>query len=360
MKTLGIETSCDETSIAVLEDGHKILSLETFSQIDLHKRYGGVVPELASRRHSQLLTPLLARALHNAHCTLQEIDLICATYGPGLVGALMTGLSFAKTLALDLQKPFVGVNHLQAHLFAALLSNAERSFTSDKEIVSSLFPALGLIVSGGHCDLVQIDRWGDFTALSRSIDDAPGEAFDKAAQLLGWSYPGGPIIEQQARLYREKQKSPPAKNPFTIAKVKADLNLFSFSGLKTQVYYAVEKLKKQQLNSETLLNRKQEIAYFFQECVCSTIEEKIKRLLAKKGNHYRSLLVGGGVSANQNLKKTLVSSFDQKEFPVLWPTKQLSLDQAAMIAGTGYYQYLQKGPSSLSLGAQGRIPFLKK
>lgn len=359
MKVLGIETSCDETSIAILENGTKILALETYTQIDLHKRYGGVVPELASRRHSELLLPLLSKALQKAHCSLKEIDLICATYGPGLVGALMTGLSFAKTLALDLRKPFVGVHHLQAHLFGALLSRPDIAFT-EGAINSELFPALGLIVSGGHCDLVSVENWGEFRGLSKSIDDAPGEAFDKAAQLLGWSYPGGPIIEKKAQEYiqhlKDNHRFKAEQKPFTIAKVKANPHLFSFSGLKTQVYYAISRLDEADSISEIEKEQQKKwIAHNFQECVIATIEEKLAHFLKIK--NYRSLLVGGGVSANQCMKTRLISGFDTKELPVIWPTKELSLDQAAMIAGTGYFQYLAKGPSPLSLGAQARIPF---
>lgn len=354
MLVLGIETSCDETSIAVVKKGHRILALETFSQIELHKRYGGVVPELASRRHTELLVPLLTKTLKAANCSLQEIDLIAATHAPGLTGALMTGLTFAKTLALSLNKPFVAVHHLQAHLFAALLSHPN-SFMKNGDIVSTLFPALGVITSGGHCELVHMEKWGHFRTIGKSIDDAPGEAFDKVAQLLGWSYPGGPIIEKMAKKHQSSSK----KNPFTIPRIKKQPNMFSFSGLKTQVYYAMLALNKQRdLSPSDIENKKIEFAYFFQECVIATIEEKvsflIKESLENNRSTYRSILVGGGVSANERFKEVIRGKIDSPSMSVLWPTKELSLDQAAMVAGAGYFQYVSRGASALNSKAVAR------
>lgn len=367
MLSLGIETSCDETSIALVEKGAKIRSLVTASQIDLHCLYGGVVPELASRRHCQLLVPLLAEALKKAHCSLEEVDLFAATYAPGLVGALMTGLTFAKTLALASSKPFVGVHHLKAHLYGALLSDTSHfiSPTLSKEKLSNyrlkkeLFPALGIIISGGHCDMVLLEDWHHLKRVGYSIDDAPGEAFDKVAQLLDLPYPGGPHIEERARSLSEREKNSAPR--FTPPQVKNSPHIFSFSGLKTQVYYEVKKLRAQKLKTQELQLRKDQIAYAFQETLARSLTDKTRLHLEQRKSEQehlaplQTLLVGGGVSANEQLRAQFQHLASQEGLTLVWPTKELSLDQAAMIAGAGALQYEQCGPSPLELEAQSRV-----
>lgn len=345
MKVLGIESSCDETSIAIVENGHRILALKTSSQIDLHRIYGGVVPELASRRHNEVLPSLLQEALTHADCSFQEIDLIAATYTPGLIGALLVGLSFAKALALCFHKPFIAVHHVEAHLYGALMSHP--ALFLDSHLPSpQLFPATGLCISGGHSEVHRIYALGKYERISHTVDDAPGEAFDKVASMLNLSYPGGPSLEKLA-LYGD-----PCRFPLTKPRVKQSPDLFSFSGLKTQVLYTIERLKKDALYDE---QARADLAASFQKTIIEDIVEKTFSLHAK--TQAKTLWVGGGVSANKTLRLAFEKKM-QEECPnslLLWPEFSLSLDQAAMIAGLAWHQYREAGPSPLSLQAQARM-----
>lgn len=329
MRVLGIETSCDETAVSIVEEGKKILSNVVSSQIDLHKCYGGVVPELACRRHVDLLLPVIKESLKQAGLSLQDIDLFAAARGPGLIGALMIGLNAAKSFSLALNKPFIGINHIEAHLYAAQMS-------SEKPID---LPALGLILSGGHSTLAIIKTLGEYEIIGETADDALGEAFDKCAKILGLSYPGGPIIEKLAR-------SGKPLYPFKAGQVKENPLAFSFSGLKTAVLYTVQKIPE--MNDSI----KEDIAASFQHAAFTDVQTKVKKALQM--HHLKNVLVGGGVINSQALKEYL------KPFNVFYPSQALTLDNGAMIAGLAYHKF--KGVSdplslpaiaTLSLSASG-------
>lgn len=317
MRVLGLESTCDETACAVVEDGHHVLSNIVASQINLHAEYGGVVPELACRRHVDVLIPIIDEALKRAKITLQEIDLIAVSHGPGLVGALLIGVNAAKALSLSLNKPFIGVNHVEAHLYAAIMSQ--------QEAVS--FPSLGVVLSGGHTALIHMTEVGQYTPISQTADDAIGEAFDKVAKILGLSYPGGPVIELLARQGNKQ------RYPFKSGTVKTRPLDFSFSGIKTAVLYAI----KGQTLSET---DKCDLAASFQAAVFNDIMSKTLR--AAEQYKCRTLLFGGGVTNNQYLRQLFAEAVPA-DFSLIWPSFGLSLDNAAMIAGLGYQQYIRKG-----------------
>lgn len=338
MLVLGIETSCDETAAAVVRDGKEILSNAIYSQEDVHAPFGGVYPELACRKHVDLLIPIVERALRSACLSLSAIDLIAVAKGPGLIGALLIGVQAAKALALALDRPFVGVNHVEAHLYAAMMP-----------VSSSLpLPALGLVVSGGHTFLVKIHALGEYEAIGHTVDDAAGEAFDKVAALLGLPYPGGPAIEALAR------EGSPHAHAFPLPKVKGHPWHFSFSGLKTSVLYAA---KGQNASKSTpcCLSRQQkaDIAASFQETALRAIALKTKEAAQAFG--CQALFCGGGVCRNQRLRALLAEHCGA--LPLFFPEAKLTLDNAAMIAGLGYHQYLraQKG-DALELEPLTRIP----
>lgn len=338
MLVLGIETTCDETSCSIVRDGKKILSNVVTSQIDLHAEYGGVVPELSCRRHVDVFIPVLKQSLLEAKVTLEQIDLIAVAYGPGLIGALLIGVTAAKTLALSLKKPFVGVNHVEAHLYAAIMSQPK----------PVEFPCLGVVISGGHTALVKMNHIGDYTLIGETIDDAIGEAFDKVAKLMHLPYPGGPRIEKLA-VNGNKERF-----PFKAGKVKGQPFNFSFSGLKTAVLYT---LKGQNSQSTTPLEltstNMADIAASFQHAALNDVVEKA--LLAADQWGCKTLIFGGGVTNNQRLRQMVA---ERTALQVLWPSVGLSLDNAAMIAGLGYHTFLKKGEGdSLNLEAATRIAF---
>lgn len=318
MLVLGIESTCDETGFAVVRNGREILSNVIATQDDLHSRYGGVIPEIACRRHVDILLPLLQKSL----CVpLDEIDLIAVANGPGLIGALLIGINFAQGLALSSGKPLVGVNHIEAHLYSALME-----FTPP-------LPALGVIVSGGHTALVYVEDVGSYKVIGETQDDAIGEAFDKAARLLGLPYPGGPHIEKLAlegdpHFYRLKS-----------GRIKGRPLDFSFSGLKTSLLYLV-KGQNSDKNSPLLISEeeKKHAAASFQHTAFSDLVEKI--CLGVKERGCKSILVGGGVSQNLYFRKLLEQ---QSRLPIFWPPKGLSLDNGAMIAGLGYHIFNRDG-----------------
>lgn len=326
MLVLGIETTCDESACAVVRDGKEILSNVVFSQIDIHENFGGVVPELACRRHIDVLIPVMDQALQEARCELKDIDLFAVAYGPGLIGALLIGINAAKSLSLCTNKPFIGVNHVEAHLYAALMSNPETTF-----------PCLGVVLSGGHTNLIYMREIGQYELIGQTVDDAIGEAFDKAAKIMGLPYPGGPPIENLA------EQGDPFLYPLKAGTIKNRPFDFSFSGLKTGVLYTYKETSD-----------KSNIAASFQRAAFTDVLKKT--LLAAEKYNCKTLVFGGGVTNNKLLRKM----FSEKgaAYNQLWPTLGLSLDNAAMIAGLGYQHYKLKGSGdALTLEAATRISF---
>lgn len=325
MLVLGIESTCDETGAAVVKDGKTILSNILASSANIHEKYGGVFPELACRAHIDAIIPVVDEAIQKAGITSEQIDLIAVANGPGLIGALLIGINAAKGLAIAWNKPLIGINHVEAHLYASMMGLDEVPL-----------PALGIVLSGGHTLLLKINTLGDYETLSSTVDDAIGEAFDKVGNLLGLPYPGGPHVERLA------EKGNPREHPFTSPKVKRSPLDFSFSGLKTAVLYA--------LNAEA---KKENIAASFQETALRDVANKA--LLASQLFPCRSIFLGGGVTANQRLKKIMQETFPN--MPIFWPPGTLSLDNAAMIAGLGAKKFIPPG-DPLDLEAKVRIPIV--
>ncbi len=333
MIVLGIESTCDETACAVVKDGIEILSNVVASQIDLHKEFGGVVPELACRRHIDLILPVIDQALKDSNCSFKEVDLIAVAHGPGLIGALLIGLNTAKALSLAKGIPFIGINHVEAHLYAALMSQKE-------EIP---FPAIGVILSGGHTTLVYMKEIGEYELIGQTVDDAIGEAFDKVAKLLNLPYPGGPEIEKLALLGNSE------RFPLKSGQVKGLPLAFSFSGLKTAVLYTLKK-------HETFFDQdRADLAASFQT---TAFEDVIKKTLAASQKyHTKSILFGGGVTNNKTLRQMFTEA-NKENYHLIWPSTGLSLDNAAMIAGLGYLKFKKQGHGDpIDLEPLTRIPF---
>ena len=305
MKILGIETSCDETAAAVVEDGVTILSNQIVSQVEIHARYGGVVPEVASRQHMLAIIPILERAISEAKIDWSDINGIAVTNGPGLAGSLLVGVNAAKAIAMARQIPFTGVNHLEGHLYANWLDGQR-----------PVFPLLCLIVSGGHSDLVLMRDHGVYTMLGRTRDDAAGEAFDKAARILGLGYPGGPAIDKAAQDGVARIKLPRAWLKET--------HDFSFSGLKTALLQLAEKGQ---------ISHTADAAASFQEAIVEVLVTKT--IEAAKEFRVGQILLAGGVASNKVLRRRLQES---SPMPVLIPPPVLCTDNAAMIAACGYYR----------------------
>jgi N6-L-threonylcarbamoyladenine synthase len=315
-RILAIETSCDETAAAVLENGRVLLGSTVASQMDLHARYGGVYPEVAARQHILSILPVIEQTLSQAHLALADINVIAATRGPGLAGSLVVGLNAAKGLALGACLPFVGVNHLEGHIYSAWVYN-----DGDTPPPVPQFPLLALLVSGGHTELNLMDTHLSYKRLGATLDDAAGEAFDKVARLLGLPYPGGPSIEKAA------EAGDPTAFKFPRAWLDGTWN-FSFSGLKTSVLKEVKRLDDKPLPVADL-------AASFQAAVVDVLINKtIKAAHECKVNQ---IVVGGGVSANKPLRDAFMA---QKEFPVCIPRLSLCTDNAAMIAAAGYFRYV--------------------
>lgn len=336
MLTLGIESTCDETACSIVKDGKEILSNIVASQNDIHAKYGGVFPELASRRHIDVIIPVIDQALNQANVQLTEIDLIAVAYGPGLLGSILVGLNAAKTLALALQKPLVPVNHVEAHLYAALMPHSSPSF-----------PCIGVVLSGAHTNLLKIKEVGQYQMLGQTVDDAIGEAFDKAAKIMNLPYPGGPHIEMLAR------SGNPERYQFKAGKVKERPLDFSFSGIKTGVLYAVRGQNGSMLHEPVLSQTdKSDLAASFQQAVFSDVISKT--LKVAENEQIKTIVLGGGVTNNQRLREMFSNA--APEYNILWPSLGLSLDNAAMIAGLGYHRYKILGKSiSLDIEAATRI-----
>lgn len=337
MLVLGIESTCDETGVAIVENGKTILSNVVASSADIHERYGGVFPEMACRRHIDAIVPVLDEAMKKANVKASDIDVIAVARGPGLIGALLIGMNTAKGLAIAWDKPLVGVNHVEAHLYASFMGKETPSF-----------PALGVVLSGGHTLLLKIIDLGEYEAISTTVDDAIGEAFDKVASLLQLPYPGGPRIEEMAKLGGSDKFS------FKPGFVKKNPLYFSFSGLKTSVLYALKgqngsKLTALEVSEET----KADIAASFQETAFKDILEKAKKAIQRFS--CQSIVFGGGVCSNLRLQELFSKEFINT--PLFWPPKGLALDNAAMIAGLGYHKFLRKQTGDpLDLEALTRIP----
>jgi N6-L-threonylcarbamoyladenine synthase len=322
--TLGIETSCDETAAAVVRDGREIVSSIIASQIDMHKPYGGVVPELASREHLEKIEPIVTDALAQAGVTFVDIDAIAVTQGPGLIGSLLVGVCYAKALAFGLGIPLIGVNHIEGHVFSVIFENPEIQY-----------PAVALIVSGGHTNLFFVPEPGKYKVVSRTRDDAAGEAFDKVAKMLGLEYPGGPVIDRLAR------EGDPKAVKFTRPKISDGRPDFSFSGLKTAV---ARHLRENEI--EPVANRAEpdqaikDLAASFQSSVVGALVDTTERQATELGA--RTMIVAGGVASNSALREAATRSAARLGIPVYFPSRHLSTDNAAMIAAAGYF-HLQSG-----------------
>lgn len=310
MKVLGIETSCDETAVAVVEGGKKILNNLIASQAKIHESYGGVYPEVASRHHVDALLPLVEEA-----CQGHSIDLIAVAEGPGLMGALLMGVIGAQALSLGWNKPLVGVNHVEAHLYSAMME------------APALFPALGIVVSGGHTFLAKMEGICDYKILGTTVDDAVGEAFDKVAALLGFPYPGGPHIETLA------QRGDPDRYPFKGGQVKGRPLDFSFSGLKTNVLYTVKGGGDRSAPLVISEEDKKDIAASFQKAALKDVVKKA--LKGAQSFDCQAIYCGGGVTQSTYLR----SLFKEAPYPVFYPPRGLCADNGAMIAGLGYHLY---------------------
>lgn len=314
MRILGIETSCDETAAAVVDDGTKILSNVVASQVELHSRYGGIVPEVASRQHMLSIIPTIEQAMADAQVGSGDLSAIAVTKGPGLAGSLLVGVNVAKAMALAWKLPLIGINHLEAHIYANWLS-----------VQAPAFPLVALIVSGGHTELVLMKGHGELQRLGRTRDDAAGEAFDKVSRVLGLGYPGGPAIERAST-----GAAPSFRLPRAWLKGSDD---FSFSGLKTAVVQLAEKVGISTLPQADSLAA--DIAASFQKAVIDVLVAKT--ITAAKRHEAKQILLGGGVAANMLLRETIVS---RSPTPVLIPDAALCTDNAAMVAACSYFHLL--------------------
>ena len=331
IKIMAIESSCDETSVAVVKNGREVISNVISSQIDMHKKFGGVVPEVASRMHLEVINNIVREALDEAKITIEEIDAIAVTKGPGLVGALLVGISEAKALSYACKKPLIGVNHMKGHICAALITH--------KELEP---PFICLLVSGGHTYLVHVKGYNDMEVIGKTIDDACGEAYDKVARCLGMNYPGGPEVEKLAKLGNEEA--------IDFPRVMLDKNSynFSFSGLKTAVLNYLN--SKKQKNEEI---SKEDVCASFQRAVFDVLIYKTERLMKEK--NLDKLVVSGGVSANNTLRAEIEKMCEKNNFKSYFPSKILCADNAAMIASSGYYEYISGVRSDLTLNVEPNL-----
>lgn len=322
---LGIESSCDETSVAVVKNGREVLSNVINTQISIHELYGGVVPEIASRNHVENISPVMKEALKEANIQIDDIDGIACTYGPGLVGALLVGVSYAKALSYAANKPLIGVNHIQGHIAA--------NYITYKELKP---PFLTLLISGGNTQLVLVKDYTEFEILGKTRDDAVGEAFDKIARVIGLGYPGGPKMDKLAQ---------EGKSNIDLPKVHVEGLDFSFSGLKTAII---------NLHHKTPDINKADLAASFEKDVAEILLENTKK--AVKETNINKIALAGGVSANSYIRKAFKELEEKENIKVYYPELKLCTDNAAMIASAGYYNYLKGNFSDLKLNA---VPNLK-
>jgi len=356
LRILGIETSCDETAAAVVEDGEKILSTVVASQLETHGKYGGVVPELASREHLRAIVPVVRLALEEAGAGFAELAAVAVTEGPGLVGSLLVGITYAKSLCFAHRLPLIGVNHIEGHIHAVVMEARQTGQPVE-------FPALALVVSGGHTHLFEVLEGFRYGLLGKTRDDAAGEAFDKVAKLLGFSYPGGPVVDQLA------PHGNPKAVPFTLARMKGNPLDFSFSGLKTAVlrWYEQRNMEEEAERRRALLRRVRQpsleqwlevtpqatldLLASFQATV---IEELLRRAAASAEQiGARSLIVSGGVACNTGLRRAARTA--ELPYPVHFPTPGLATDNAAMIAAAAFPKYQKGEIADWSLRARANL-----
>ena len=328
---LAIESSCDETSAAVVVNGREVLSNVIASQIDTHKKYGGVVPEVASRMHIEAISGVVEEALEEANVTLDKIDAIGVTYGPGLVGALLVGLQFAKGLSFATKKPLIGVNHIEGHICA--------NYIQHKELKP---PFVSLVVSGGHTFIVHVKDYGNYEVIGQTRDDAAGEAYDKVARALGLGYPGGPKIDKLAK----------EGNPKAIVFPKANFHEetldFSFSGVKSAVLNYLNKCKMQNVEVN-----KADVAASFQYAVIDVLKENV--LMTCKKRNVKTIAIAGGVASNSSLRETLIKEASKRGIEVLFPAPILCTDNAAMIGSAAYFNFANRKISDLNLNAKPNL-----
>ena len=332
---LGIESSCDDTATAVLHNG-KILSNIVATQ-EVHKQYGGVVPELASRAHQQNIVPVIHQAIARANIDKKDVSAIAFTRGPGLMGSLLVGTSFAKSLSLGLGIPLIEVNHMQAHILA--------HFIEEENFKKPSFPFLALTISGGHTQIVKVSNYFDMEVIGETTDDAVGEAFDKSAKILGLPYPGGPLIDKYAK------EGNPKAFPFPNPKVSG-LN-FSFSGFKTSVLYFVQKQTKE--NPDFIAENLKDICASIQFSIVRILMDKLKKAVKQTG--INQIAIAGGVSANSGIRNALMDAEKRYGWNCFIPKFEYTTDNAAMIAIAGHYKYLEEDFSDYSITAQARYKF---
>ena len=332
MKILSIESSCDETAAAVVENGRKVLSSVIASQVEEHKLYGGVVPEIASRRHAEAIVPVVNQALSDADCTMDDIEAIAVTHAPGLIGALLVGVNFAKGLSLATNKPLVPTHHLRSHIASNYISNLELKP-----------PFLCLVVSGGHSHIVLVEDYTKMKIIGKTRDDAAGECFDKAARTMGMSYPGGIALDKIA------EEGNPQAFKFPRPVVNNAPYDFSFSGLKTSVINLIHNMEQR---GEEI--PKADICASFRFAVVDLLVSNF--LKAAEDYNIKSLAVAGGVSANTLLRNRLKEECEKRGYTFYLPEKSLCTDNAAMVGSQGYYEYLSGNIADLSLNAVATLP----
>ncbi|MBE6048378.1 MAG: tRNA (adenosine(37)-N6)-threonylcarbamoyltransferase complex transferase subunit TsaD [Clostridium sp.] len=328
---LAIESSCDETSAAVVKNGREVLSNIIATQIDTHKKFGGVVPEVASRMHIESVDAVVKEALKKAEVTLDDIDAIGVTYGPGLVGALLVGLQYAKGLAYASKKPLIGVNHIEGHICA--------NYIQHKDLKP---PFVSLVVSGGHTFIVHVKDYGEFEVLGQTRDDAAGEAYDKVARAIGLGYPGGPKIDKLAK------EGNPLALKFPRANFHEETLDFSFSGLKSAVlnYINKAKMKQEEIN-------KADVAASFQHAVVGVLKDNVFVTCKKK--NLNKIAIAGGVASNSALRKALIEEGNRKGIEILFPEPVLCTDNAAMIGSAAYFELLKNRKAKLDLNAKPNL-----
>jgi N6-L-threonylcarbamoyladenine synthase len=330
---LGIESSCDDTAAAVLKDG-KIISNKVANQ-KIHEQYGGVVPELASRAHQQNIVPVVELALQSAGIDKKDLSAVAFTEGPGLLGSLLVGASFAKSLSLALDIPLIPVHHMKAHILAHFIDNEQMKMPE--------FPFLALTISGGHTQIVRVDNYFDFTVLGETLDDAVGEAFDKSAKIMGLPYPGGPLIDKYSKLGNPKA--------FQFPKPKVKGMNFSFSGLKTAILYFLQKQNKE--NPDFIKENLYDLSASIQFTIVNILMDKLKIAVAETG--INRIAIAGGVSANSGIREALLQAEKELNWQVYIPNFEFTTDNAAMVAIVGYLKYQEKIFGDLSIVSKARM-----